>query len=60
LALKRSGVNGRTGKVEGVEPPQEGSREEGGKWGIDEDDELEAYLGMLETGQKATFVVEIL
>lgn len=60
LALKRSGVNGRIGKIEGVEPAQEGSREEGGRWGIDEGDELEAYLGMLENGQKATFVVEIL
>ncbi|KAK4696206.1 hypothetical protein P7C71_g1671, partial [Lecanoromycetidae sp. Uapishka_2] len=60
VATKRSGVEGRVGKVEGVEPPREGSREEGGKWGIDEDDELEAYLGMLDNGQKATFVVEIL
>lgn len=60
LAMKRSAINGMVGKVEGVEPAQEGSREEGGKWGIDEDDELEAYLGMLESGQKATFVVEIL
>ena len=59
LALKRSGVSGRVGKVEGVEPAQDGSREEGGKWVIDEDDELEAYLGMLNDGQKATFIVEI-
>ena len=63
LALNRSGLKGitnaRVGKIEGVQPATDGS--EGGKWGIDEDDELEAYLGMVEDMKKnATFIVEIL
>ena len=62
LALIRSGLEGiadaQIGKIEGVQPATDGS--EGGKWSIDEDDELEAYLGMVEDGKKVTFIVEIL
>ena len=62
LALNRSGLKGnadaRVGKIEGVQPAGEGN--EGGSWAIDEDDELEAFLGMVEDGKKAIFSVEIL
>ena len=63
LALNRSGLkeitNAQVGKIEGLQPATDGG--EGGKWGIDEDDELEAYLGMVEDMKKnATFIVEIL
>ena len=65
LALNRSGLKGnpdaRVGKIEGVQPPATtGGGNEGGSWGIDEDDELEAFLGMVEDGKKAIFSVEIL
>lgn len=46
------------GKIEGVQSASEGG--EGGSWSIDEDDELEAFLGMLVDGKKASFMVEIL
>ena len=50
------GQAARCMRVEGVAPESEG----GGRWGIDEDDELEAYLDMVGEGRgKATFVVEI-
>ena len=62
LALNRSGLKGnadaRVGKIEGVQVA--GERGEGGSWAIDEDDELEAFLGMVEEGKKASFSVEIL
>ena len=65
LALNRSGLKGnadaRVRKIEGVQPPAAGGEgNEGGSWGIDEDDELEAFLGMVEDGKKANFSVEIL
>ena len=55
LALSGSGLQGnaRVGKIEGVADGDSG-------WGIDEDDELEAYLGFLKGGGKVTFVVEFL
>ncbi|CAF9919289.1 hypothetical protein IMSHALPRED_004580 [Imshaugia aleurites] len=55
LALSGSGLQGnaRVGKIEGVADGDSG-------WGIDEDDELEAYLGFLKGGGKITFVVEFL
>lgn len=63
LALNRSGLKGnpdaRVGKIEGVQPAT-GEGGEGGSWAIDEDDELEAFLGMVEDGKKAIFSVEIL
>ena len=62
LTLVRSGLgrnsNARVGRIEGVQPASE--RCEGGSWAIDEDDELEAFLGMVEEGKKANFLVEIL
>lgn len=58
LALSKTTAGGEqrasVKKIEGVAPMEEG----GGKWGIDEDDELQAYLEMVGRG-KATFVVEI-
>lgn len=55
LALHGSGLQGnaRVGKIKGV-------AEEDSGWGIDEDDELEAYLGFVRGGGKVTFVVEFL
>lgn len=55
LALNGSGLQGkaRVGKIEGVAEGDSG-------WGIDEDDELEAYLGFVRGGGKVTFVVEFL
>ena len=55
LALDGSGLQGkaRVGKIEGV-------AEGDGGWSIDEDDELEAYLGFVRGGGKVTFVVEFL
>ena len=55
LALHGSGLEGRArvGKVEGVTEGDSG-------WGIDRDDELEAYLGFVRGGGKVTFVVEFL
>ena len=55
LALKGSGLQGKAsvGKVEGVTEGDSG-------WGIDEDDELEAYLGFVRGGGKVTFVVQFL
>ncbi len=55
LALNGSGLQGkaRVGKIEGVTGGDSG-------WGIDEDDELEAYLGFVRGGGKVTFVVEFL
>ena len=52
-ALNGSGLQGkaRVGKIEGVAAGDSG-------WGIDEDDELEAYLGFVRGGGKITFVVE--
>ena len=54
LALNRSGMQGKAQvtKIEGVAVGEES------KWGIDEDDELEAYLEHVGSG-KATFVVEL-
>lgn len=53
LALNGSGLQGkaRVGKIEGVAEGDSG-------WGIDEDDELEAYLGFVRGGGKVTFVVQ--
>lgn len=55
LALDGSGLQGkaRVGKIEGVAEGDNG-------WGIDENDELEAYLGFVKGGGKITFVVEFL
>ena len=55
LALNGSGLQGkaRVGKIEGVTEGDSG-------WGIDRDDELEAYLGFVRGGGKVTFVVEFL
>ena len=55
LALSGSGLQGkaRMGKIEGVAAGDSG-------WSIDEDDELEAYLGFVRGGGKVTFVVELL
>lgn len=55
LALNGSGLQGkaRVGKIEGVAEGDSG-------WGIDEDDELEAYLGFVRGGGKVTFVVQFL
>ena len=55
LALNGSGLEGKAqvGKIEGVAEGDSG-------WGIDEDDELEAYLGFVKGGGKVTFVVEFL
>lgn len=55
LALNGSGLQGkaRVGKIEGVTEGDNG-------WSIDEDDELEAYLGFVRGGGKVTFVVEFL
>ena len=54
-ALDGSGLQGkaRVGKIEGV-------AEGDGGWSIDEDDELEAYLGFVRGAGKVTFVVEFL
>lgn len=41
------------GKIEGVAEGDSG-------WGMDEDDELEAYLGFVRGVGKVTFVVEFL
>ena len=53
LALNGAGLQGKAqvGKIEGVAEAESG-------WGIDEDDELEAYLGFVRGGGKITFVVE--
>ena len=53
LALHGSGLQGKAqvGKIEGVAEGDSG-------WGIDEDDELEAYLGFVRGGGKVTFIVE--
>lgn len=55
LALNGSGLQGkaRVGKIEGVAEGDSG-------WGIDEDDELEAYLEFVRGGGKVTFVVQLL
>ena len=55
LALNGSGLLGKAsvGKIEGVAEGDSG-------WGIDEDDELEAYLGFVRGGGKVTFVVQFL
>lgn len=55
LALNGSGLQGkaRVGKIEGVAEGDSG-------WGIDENDELEAYLGFVRGGGKVTFVVQFL
>ena len=55
LALDGSGLHGkaRVGKIEGVAEGDSG-------WGIDDDDELEAYLGFVRDGGKFTFVIEIM
>ena len=55
LALNGSGLQGKAsvGKIEGVAEGDSG-------WGIDEDDELEAYLGFVRGGGKVTFVVQFL
>ena len=55
LALNGSGLQGKAsvGKIEGVAEGDSG-------WGIDEDDELEAYLGFVRGGGKITFVVQFL
>lgn len=55
LALNGSRLQGkaRVGKIEGVAEGDSG-------WAIDEDDELEAYLGFVRGGGKVTFVVEFL
>ena len=55
LALTGSGLQGkaRVGKIEGVAEGDSG-------WSIDEDDELEAYLGFVRGGGKVTFVVQFL
>lgn len=55
LALNGSGLQEQAsvGKIEGVTEGDNG-------WGIDEDDELEAYLGFVRGGGKVTFVVEFL
>ena len=54
-ALKGSGLQGKAsvGKIEGVAEGDSG-------WGIDEDDELEAYLTFVRGGAKVTFVVQFL
>lgn len=62
LALNGLTLQGKASvrKIEGVAGGA-GNGMTGGesKWGIDEDDELEAYLGFVKGGGKATFVVEI-
>ena len=56
LAINRSGLRGKAsiGRIEGLAA----GAEQHSRWGIDEDDELEAYLEHVGNG-KATFVVEL-
>ena len=56
---KKVGAVDKVGKIEGLADGRTIEGEEGSSWGIDEDDELEAYVAYVGKEGKKTFVFEI-
>ena len=59
VIARKVGVAGKVGKVEGLADARTVETGGGSKWAVEEDDELEAYLGYVGQAGKKTFVVEV-